>query len=56
MAILGKLCVPVLDAANEEFAWAVSRAQESTQTFVNPISKFFSLGVSRFHELYSRNQ
>ena len=56
MAISGKLWAPVLDAADEEFTWAVSRAPESTQTYIKPISKLFSLGVSRFHELCSGNE
>jgi len=53
MAICGKLWDPVLDAANEEFSWAVSRAPPNTQTYFKPISKLFSLGVARFHELRS---
>lgn len=52
MAISGVLWAPVLDAADEEFAWAVSRAPAATRDYFVPVSKLFSLGVARFHQLY----
>mmetsp|Transcript_741 Transcript_741/g.870 ORF Transcript_741/g.870 Transcript_741/m.870 type:complete len:1995 (-) Transcript_741:61-6045(-) len=52
MAIAGNLWAPVLDAADEEFSWAVSRTPSTTRCYVAPFSKLFSLGVSRFHQLH----
>jgi len=46
------LWAPILDAANEEFSWAVSRTPVNTQEYIKPVSKLFSLGVARFHELH----
>jgi hypothetical protein len=56
MAISGVLWAPVLDAADEEFTWAVSRTPESTRDYVVPISKLFSLGVARFHQMYQSDE
>jgi hypothetical protein len=50
--IVGNLWAAILNAADEEFAWAVSRTPQNTQEYVKPISKLFSLGVARFHELH----
>ena len=52
IAIVGNLWALVLDAADEEFSWAVSRTPSSTQEYIKPVSKLFSLGVARFHELH----
>lgn len=52
MAITGTLWAPVLDAADEEFTWAVSRSPKESQEFIGPISKLFSLGVARFHQIH----
>ena len=52
MAITGTLWAPVLDAADEEFSWAVSRSPKESQEFIGPISKLFSLGVARFHQIH----
>jgi hypothetical protein len=52
IAIVGNLWAPILDAADEEFSWAVSRTPIITQEYIKPVSKLFSLGVARFHELY----
>jgi hypothetical protein len=49
MAISGKLLIPILDAADEEFAWMVSRTPTQTKDFLTPLSKLFSLGVAHFH-------
>ncbi len=56
MAISGGLWAPVLDAADEEFTWAVSRTPAATRDYVVPISKLFSLGVARFHQLYKAEE
>lgn len=52
IAISGGLWAPVLDAADSEFTWAVSRTPTATRDYIVPISKLFSLGVARFHQLY----
>uniref|UniRef100_A0A7S2A1I7 Uncharacterized protein n=1 Tax=Ditylum brightwellii TaxID=49249 RepID=A0A7S2A1I7_9STRA len=54
-AITGKLWKPLLDAADEEFAWAVSRMPKNTKVFTEPISKLFSLGVAKFHQMGPSN-
>jgi hypothetical protein len=41
-----------IDAADDEFAWAVSRYPEQTKEYIRPVSKLFSLGVARFHEIH----
>ncbi len=56
MAISGGLWAPVLDAADEEFTWAVSRTPSATRDYIVPISKLFSLGVARFHQLYQSEE
>ncbi len=52
MAIVGNLWAPVLDAADEEFSWAVSRSPQASQQYIAPIAKLFSLGVARFHQIH----
>jgi hypothetical protein len=56
MAISGVLWAPVLDAADEEFTWAVSRTPSATRDYIVPVSKLFSLGVARFHQLYQSEE
>jgi len=51
MAISGKLLTPILDAADEEFAWVVSKTPAQTKDFLTPLSKLFSLGVAHFHQI-----
>ena len=51
ITIVGNLWAQILDAADEEFAWVVSRTPKNTHEYIRPISKLFSLGVARFHEL-----
>ena len=55
MAIAGKLWKPLIDAADEEFAWAVSRMPENAKEYVEPFSKLFSLGVAKFHQINSND-
>lgn len=52
IAIMGTLWAPILDAADDEIVWAVSRTPEQTQEYIRPVSKLFSLGVARFHEIH----
>lgn len=49
--IAGKLWIPLLDAADEEFAWAVSKLPTSAQEYLSPISSLFSLCVVQFHKM-----
>jgi len=51
MSVTGKLWMPLLDAADEELAWAVSRMPEQTKEYLEPVSKLFSLGVASVREL-----
>jgi len=51
MEIAGSLWIHIIDAANEEFAWAVSRMPEQTRVFGSPLSKLCCLGVSHFRQL-----
>lgn len=51
MEISGKLWIPLLDAADEEFSWAVGAMPPNTKEFIEPIAKLFSLGVANFREL-----
>jgi hypothetical protein len=51
MSLVGRIWSPVLDAADEEFAWATSMSPVQTQDYIVPLSKLFSLGVARFHEI-----
>lgn len=53
IAVVGNLWAAILNAADEEFSWAVSRTPKNTQQYIKPIAKLFSLGVARFHELHS---
>jgi hypothetical protein len=56
MAVSGGLWAPVLDAADEEFTWAVSRTPAATRDYIVPVSKLFSLGVARFHQLHKSEE
>ena len=47
----GRLWMPVLDAADEEFAWLVNQLPEQTKDILVPISDLFSLCVAHFHEI-----
>lgn len=48
--IAGKLWIPLLDAADEEFSWAVSNLPANAQEYLSPISSLFSLCVVQFHK------
>ena len=49
-SVAGKLWIPIIDAADEEFSWAVSKLPEEAKTYILPISNLFSLCVSQFHK------
>jgi len=49
--IAGKLWIPLLDAADEEFSWAVSKLPTNAQEYLSPISSLFSLCVVQFHKM-----
>lgn len=43
--------MPLLDAADEEFSWVVSRMPDSTKEFMHPISSLFSMCVEQFRKI-----
>eukprot|EP00536_Pseudo-nitzschia_multiseries_P014949 jgi/Psemu1/291736/fgenesh1_pg.795_\ len=49
--IAGKLWIPLLNAADEEFSWAVSKLPSNAQEYLSPISSLFSLCVVQFHKM-----
>ena len=51
--IAGKLWIPMLDAADEEFSWAVSTMPDNVKDVMVPLSKLFSLCVAQFHRIGS---
>ena len=49
--ISGKLWIPMLDAADQEFSWVVSKMPDKSHSIMVPLSKLFSLGVAQFHKI-----
>ena len=49
--IAGRLWMPLLDAADAEFSWVVSRMPENAKEFMRPLSSLFSLCVVQFHKI-----
>lgn len=49
--ISGRIWVPLLDAADEEFSWLISQLPESSKEFLDPLASLFSLGVIQFHRI-----
>lgn len=49
--IVGKLWLPILDAANDELHWAVSNMPDNAKELTLPLSQLFSLCVAQFHKL-----
>jgi hypothetical protein len=49
--IAGKLWMPLLDAADAEFSWVVSRMPEHAKDLMCPLSSLFSLCVVQFHKI-----
>lgn len=51
--IAGKFWIPLLDAADEEFSWAVSQLPDNAKEYLSPLSSLFSLCVVQFHKINS---
>ena len=51
MTISGALWMPLIDAADAEFSWAVSRMPDNAKDFLSPIANLVSLGVAQFHKI-----
>ena len=52
ISIAGKLWMPLLDAADEEFVWAVSNMPDNDMRDIGvALSKLFSLGVANIRSL-----
>ena len=49
--VAGKFWIPFLDAADEEFSWAVSNLPENAKEYLCPLSSLFSLCVVQFHKI-----
>ncbi|KAI2501154.1 hypothetical protein MHU86_13300 [Fragilaria crotonensis] len=49
--ISGKLWIPMLDAADQEFTWIVSKLNDKSKSIMLPLSELFSLGVAQFHKI-----
>lgn len=52
-SVAGRIWIPLLDAADEEFSWIVSRLPENSKEFMCPISSLFSLCVAQFHQIHA---
>jgi hypothetical protein len=50
-SVAGKIWIPLLDAADEEFAWVVAQLPENSKEFMCPLSNLFSLCVAQFHKI-----
>ena len=51
LSVAGRLWIPLLDAADEEFSYVVARMPENAKEFMCPLSSIFSLCVAQFHKL-----
>jgi hypothetical protein len=51
-SVAGRIWMPLLDAADEEFSWVASRMPDNTKEFMCPLSSLFSLCVAQFHKIY----
>lgn len=49
--IAGKFWIPLLDAADEEISWAVSKLPDNAKDYLSPLSSLFSLCVVQFHKI-----
>lgn len=50
-SVAGRIWIPLLNAADEEFAWLVSALPEKSKRIILPLSKLFSLCVAQFHKM-----
>lgn len=51
MPVSGKLWGPLLDAMVEEFCIIVDSMPKESRTFIEPMSRLFTLGVANFHKI-----
>ena len=51
LSVAGRLWIPILDAADEEFSYVVSQLPENAKEFLCPLSSIFSLCVAQFHKI-----
>jgi hypothetical protein len=51
-SVAGRIWMPLLDAADEEFSWVASRMPENTKEFLCTLSSLFSLCVAQFHKIF----
>jgi hypothetical protein len=50
-SVAGRIWIPLLDAADEEFSSVVVMLPENSKEFMCPISSLFSLCVAQFHKI-----
>jgi len=50
-SVAGRIWIPLLDAADEEFSWVVSQLPEQSKEFMCPLSNLFSLCIAQFHKI-----
>jgi hypothetical protein len=50
-SVAGRIWIPLLDAADEEFSWLVSHMPENSKSIMCPLSSLFSLCVAQFHKI-----
>ena len=50
-SIAGRIWIPLLNAADEEFSWLVSNLPENSKSIMCPLSNLFSLCVAQFHKI-----
>ncbi|CAB9505879.1 expressed unknown protein [Seminavis robusta] len=55
LSVAGRLWIPLLDAADEEFSYVVSQMPENAKEFMCPLSSIFSLCVAQFHKISAGN-
>lgn len=51
LSVAGTLWIPLLDAADEEFSYVVSKLPDNAKEFMCPLSSIFSLCVAQFHKI-----
>jgi hypothetical protein len=49
--ISGRIWIPLLDAADEEFSYLISQLPENSKEFLCPFSHLFTLCVVQFHKI-----
>jgi hypothetical protein len=50
-SVSGNIWMPILNAADEELSWLVSKMPEQSKGFMCPLSSLFSLCVAQFHKI-----